>query len=199
MNRREFLKTGLEGIVLASTPLISSCEKNPVNLSSESQNILTLDDLYKDGITNYVNQKIFLKTKIEWVYCDGKIPEDPTPIEEIQNTICVPHPRVVFDNIDKYIERKKYLSNPGNFFIVSDKLIKIRDSSNKEQYSFNGNILSNNNKFYILEGALKYREWLNVTERDLNNPKFIEQSNNPIYWRQTFKFELVDIHELSKE
>lgn len=30
MNRREFLKRSLVGIVIGSIPLISSCEKNPV-------------------------------------------------------------------------------------------------------------------------------------------------------------------------
>jgi len=199
MNRRKFLETGLEGIVLISVPLISSCEKNPVNPGNESQNILTLDDLYKNNITNYINQKIFLKTKIEWGYGEDKI-EDPTiPIDEIQIGICGFPLRVVFDNIDKYVERKKYLRNPGNFHIVSDKLIKIRDSNDKEQYSFKDKILSNNNEFYILEGMLKYRETIKIIELDLlNNPTFIEQSNSPIYWSQTFKFELVNIHEISK-
>ena len=37
MNRREFLKKSLEGIIVSSIPLISSCEKNPVSPDLESR------------------------------------------------------------------------------------------------------------------------------------------------------------------
>ena len=36
MNRREFLKKGLVGVVLGSIPLISNCGKNPVNSNTGS-------------------------------------------------------------------------------------------------------------------------------------------------------------------
>lgn len=173
---------------------IDNTSKNPYNLPGLGQtNILTMDDLYTVGITNFVNKTIFLKTKVRWEYCSATIPEDPTPFEEIQKRICG-SPTVVFDNIDKYasFDRNRYL-NAENFAIVSDKLTKTKDSSGKEQFSFEGSALSNNGTEYVLEGILLYRDWLKVDENKLNNPIFIEQSNNPLYWSQTFEFRVATI------
>ena len=50
MNRREFLKKSLEGIVLGSIPLISSCGKNPV----DSEQDLDTNPIIKDSIEYYV-------------------------------------------------------------------------------------------------------------------------------------------------
>lgn len=175
-------------IIVITILLLGDCSNGvyqpPINF--------TLDDLYLAGITNYINQKILLSTKIKWEYCALSIPEDPTPEEEVRKRICGPHPTVVFDNINNYVKVEKY-STPGNFFIVSDGLVIIRDGYDGEQYSFNGDILSNNDNYYVLEGSLNYREWLKVTDELLLNPKFIAQSNNPIYWSQTFELHLENI------
>ena len=53
MNRREFLKKGLEGIVIASSiPLISGCKKNPAE--SEPDSILNINSIIKDNIEYYM-------------------------------------------------------------------------------------------------------------------------------------------------
>ena len=49
MNRREFLKKGLEGIIVG-IPLISSCGKNPLNSEPE----LNSNSIIKDNIEYYV-------------------------------------------------------------------------------------------------------------------------------------------------
>jgi len=59
MNRREFLKKSLEGIVIASVPLISSCSKNPVD--SEFGRIIPWESI--DGVNlgdtpDTVNKKL---------------------------------------------------------------------------------------------------------------------------------------------
>ena len=48
MNRREFLKKGLEGIVIASVLLISNCSKNPVDSESNKEDSL----IYISGSLN---------------------------------------------------------------------------------------------------------------------------------------------------
>ncbi len=45
MNRREFLKKGLEGVVIGSILLIYNCSKNPVNYNDNT--IRTVEDLAK--------------------------------------------------------------------------------------------------------------------------------------------------------
>ena len=43
MNRREFLKKGLEGIVVGSIPLISKCSKNPVESNLQENSMQKID------------------------------------------------------------------------------------------------------------------------------------------------------------
>ena len=59
MNRREFLKKGLEGIIISSVPLIYSCSKNPVE--SEFGRIIPWESI--DGVNlgdtpDTVNKKL---------------------------------------------------------------------------------------------------------------------------------------------
>ena len=67
MNRREFLKRSLEGIIIGSIPLISSCGKNPVESESELNN----NSIVKDNIEYYMqtNKKEYkLGENVEMLY-----------------------------------------------------------------------------------------------------------------------------------
>ena len=67
MNRREFLKKSLEGIIIGSIPLISSCGKNPVESESELNN----NSIVKDNIEYYMqtNKKEYkLGENVEMLY-----------------------------------------------------------------------------------------------------------------------------------
>ena len=50
MNRRDFLKKGLEGIIISSIPFISNCGKNPVKSESE----VNSNSIIKDNIEYYI-------------------------------------------------------------------------------------------------------------------------------------------------
>ena len=76
MNRREFLKRGLEGIVVGSIPFISNCSKNPVNSNINSNigdgvNIYFLED---DNLTFHdVKEQSLSDLKIKsepWISSD---------------------------------------------------------------------------------------------------------------------------------
>ena len=64
MNRREFLKKGLEGIIIGSIPLIS-CSKNPVNSEQYLNNSIIKDNNGERRIQ--YKSDIFIKNDIE--YC----------------------------------------------------------------------------------------------------------------------------------
>jgi len=73
MNRREFIKKSLEGIVIfcciCSIPLISGCKKNPVE--SEPESILNINSIIKDNIKYYVqtDKKIYsFGEEVEMMY-----------------------------------------------------------------------------------------------------------------------------------
>ena len=167
MNKALILSIFLIMVISACTNKQTTGGTNQPIASSEP---ITLQELYNNKITDYVGQKIFLKTKIEgW-----------------------PTPTVSFEN-----------NKRGNFFIVSDKMSSSSLTNaptedrpyilDEKYYTFEGENISVSNRYYILGGFIEYRDWLNVDEQKLNNPRFIEESNNVTYWSQKFEFNLVGI------
>ena len=60
MNRREFLKRGLEGIAIGSIPLIYNCSKNPVESEPEGRIIpgKSIDSVYLGDTIDTVEKKL---------------------------------------------------------------------------------------------------------------------------------------------
>ena len=65
MNRREFLKKSLEGIII-SIPFISGCGKNPVDSKYELEGVYIDKELVSDGIGNY--DGVASKTELDEIY-----------------------------------------------------------------------------------------------------------------------------------
>jgi len=100
MNRREFLKKGLEGIVI-SILFISCCGKNPVDSKYELEGVYIDKELVADGIGNYdgVASKTeldeidnYFKSNIEAWGLVGGFPEtylnkNEIPISEVINEL----------------------------------------------------------------------------------------------------------------
>ena len=72
-------------------------------------------------------------------------------------------------------------------------LVRVKDDQGLEAYAFQQAILSNNSKEYVMTVRLKLRPAFSKTH--LENPAFIKQSNNPVYWSQTFEIEIVALRE----
>jgi hypothetical protein len=177
--------------------LFSGCVKQ---FSEPPHNeILTMDDLYKEGAAGFVGEKILLKTKIAWRYQEcGSIPKvyiSPEECQERKRSISG-IPTVVFDNILLYANLNlPGLPNPGNFYMAPTILTKKRDVFGFEQYAFNDKILSNNSKPYVFEGVLTYLDSYAERGIDTTKPTFTKQSNNPRYWSQTFQFNITNVYE----
>lgn len=162
----------------------------------KSNNIITLYDMYTNKITNYVGKKIFLKTKLSIsdpqlivFNTEDKLYDQMTSkfIYDYQDKI----DRANFSITSPYLDKKEILfERKGN-----DPMMDTQTYFYKVFFFFRNKLLLIQNKYYILEGTLKYRDWLKVDDSNLNDPEFIEQSNNPIYWNQTFEFELDNIYE----
>jgi hypothetical protein len=142
---------------------------------------LTWEDIYKVGITTLVGKTIVVKSKLHWNtgwgYYDA-IPEI-NPAGKIQT---------LFEYPDSFNSKLIFRSDDrGDLFLVSNKIEKYTSFREKqEKYALDCEELSNGGCYYLIQGKLEYR--LKVDAEILNNPKFIAQSNNVVYWSQTFQF-----------
>ena len=171
---------------------IISCEKNeiktceiPCNQSDDiisCTEYLTWEEIYNEKIANLVGQTIVIKSKVYWNTEFGYYDEKPeiNPAGKI---------KLLFEKADSYISNQDlHGENRGDLFLISSKLEKFVCLSEKqEKYALNCKELSNGHSYYLIQGKIQYRDWLNVDDEDLTNPIFIAQSNDVAYWSQTFE------------
>jgi len=148
--------------------------------------IYTWEEIYSDSITTLVDKNIIVKSKVYWSNEAGWIPEIGPP--EIKPADGI---RLLFENANDYVNNPTfYFQDRGNLKLISKQIKKYIDFEVKEEkYSLNGKEISKNGDYYLFQGKIRYRSWLNVDEEKLANPNFITQSNNVTYWNQTFEFE----------
>ena len=117
MNRREFLKKSLEGIVIGSIPLISRCSKNPVDSDSFQSdyyyykkdgsklylkpNLSEYSVKFKDEITNDRKIEILLQNKLNFNLRD--LPDD-------LNLVSFTSSNIDYTNILKNIPEVEFVS-----------------------------------------------------------------------------------------
>lgn len=147
---------------------------------------LTWEDIFKDSIKTLVGKTIIVKSKVRWDTDFGWIDDGVKPEIAPAGSI-----KLVFENADSFISNPSFQGkNNGDLFLISNKIEKfVCYNQKKENYALNCEELSNGGSYYLIQGKINYRDWLNVTEANLSNPKFITQSNNVVYWSQTFEFE----------
>jgi hypothetical protein len=162
-----------------------------------NREIVTFEQLYWEGITNYVGETILIKTNLRY----------RNPQLTVRN-----------DKLFKYM-KSKFIANDGDrldrasFFLVGERLkkyeIDIRDPLDnpynsfdlkpysywfsKVLYFFDKKWLRLEGKEYLLEGRLQYRSWRKSTVR---STEAIRQANMPVYWSQTFEFVIDNIYEI---
>jgi hypothetical protein len=162
-------------LALATVAMAASAEK-PV--------VLTVADLFENKITQYVGKTFVLKTRLQWAYASVKVPEDPTPQEQLEQQagpLQVPLEGAPF-------EKQK---PPKPITVVGDKLQKVADKEGKQIYSIDGVAFDNHATEYVLNVRLKLRE--HFKPEMLENPAFVKQSNDPRYWAQTFQLEILGL------
>ena len=150
----------------------------------DDTNILVWEDIFSDSITTLVGQTITVKSKVYW-HTDFGCYRDTVPENNPAGPVTL-----LFEKANDFIDNHSlHKQNRGNMFLISDQIEKYIDCEEKqEKYALNCNELSNNGIYYLIQGKIKYRDWLGVDEEVLANPNFIIQSNNVVYWSQTFEF-----------
>lgn len=139
--------------------------------------------IYSNEITTLVGQSITLRSKLYWDEGFGGI--DSMPDFRFAGPI-----RLWFENADQFIENEQWHNERrGDMFLLFEDIEKISDPEAKaESYLLDGKALSKKEAYYHIQGRIRYRDWLNLDPETLNNPAFIKQSNNVVYWAQTFEF-----------
>lgn len=139
------------------------------------------EDIYNDSITTIVGQTIVIKSKVYWHTDFGSF--DFTPEINPAGDI-----KLLFENADSFISNpNSHGQERGNLFLISDQIEKyVNNNDKQEKYALNCEELSNDDFYYLIQGRIEYRNEPN--EDILNNPNFIIQSNNVVYWSQTFEF-----------
>lgn len=166
--------------------IIANCSDNSLN-SDEIPIIITLDEIQSQKITTFVDKELNLQTKIYW-YSSNWTWEGPS------DTTFAGSLKLKFENADQYIEEDRFKNQErGDLYIKSPFIEKRMDENLIEKYYYNEDSLSNLSTTYIFSGTIQYRDWLNVTEEYLQDSVFINQSNNVVYWSQTFVFHVEEI------
>ena len=176
--------------------LIISCEKKSEEIPCETKmpcdtfncfiddsNILVWEDIFSDSITTLVGQNIIVLSKVYWHTDFGYFDTIP------ENNPAGPV-KLLFEKANDFIVNPSFHNQErGNLLLISDQIEKYIDCEEKQKkYALNCKELSNSGIYYLIQGRIRYRDWLGVDVEDLANPNFIIQSNNVVYWSQTFEF-----------
>ena len=159
--------------------------------SAEQQSMLTLDDVFRMGITTVVDQDIVLRSKVTWYNTTRMLAPPAKPVSDFFDTLVAGPLTLNFESGDDYVDERFVGQERGNIVIVSDELSTAFDDV-VEEYYFRG-VLLDKDRVYLLHGQLRYRS----DSPPIDNPAFIEQSNSSTtYWSQTFTFQLKELFEL---
>lgn len=147
---------------------------------------MTLSALQTNGITRFVDKEFTLQAKVAWEYASVKIPENPTPMDQLRKKAS----QIVIALDELGIQDgKRYKGIQASGADLSRK----EDAQGQEVYAFQNVNLSNHDKSYMMTVRLKLRPAF--TKTHLENPAFIKQCNNPAYWSQTFEVEIVALRQ----
>jgi hypothetical protein len=152
--------------------------------------MFTMQDVYLNPITDIAGEVIALRTNVTWHEAH---PYDWHTMHTNEDTLLVLKLSVFWEEADEYIPPRYRNEERGNILIESSDIRKEFNEEGTQAYWFDDGKIAKSTT-YFLTGRFEYRDWLSPPP--LDNPKFIEQSNNPIYWSQTFEFQLIDLQEL---
>ena len=145
---------------------------------------ITLDEVYSQKITTFVGKEIILKHKIIWE-------SSQSSWNGLTDSTYVFNISINFEKGDNYLPEQFVGQKRGNILLESQNINKLFEG--KQQYYYFSSNRLDSSMVYLLRGKIEYRDWINVDSTKLNDSIFIEQSNNVVYWSQTFQFNLISI------
>lgn len=150
---------------------------------------MTFADLLHGGMTSYLGREVTIRTRVLWEHPTLKIPEDPTPEAQVRRKagpLLIPFSGPEFRDVN----------TPCQIRGTGAGLVQVPGADARMGYAFKGIPLSNGGKDYLLTVRLKLRARFKPVL--LENPVFVKQSNNPVYWGQTFEMEILGVRDASE-
>jgi len=145
--------------------------------------VMTPLDLRTNGIVTLIGRDIELKAVATWEYMTVKVPEDPTPMDEVAKK--AGPLRISFD-----VPGFEDVKGRKHFAAVGDAVKVVRGTDGREGYAI-GNVPLANGREYVLKARIRLRS--SFKAELLENPVFVKQCNNPQYWSQTFELEVLGV------
>jgi hypothetical protein len=188
-------RMGMKSIALCLVAILlvgSRCgsSEDAHSLAPDGPTLFTMLEIYQYPITDIVGERVALQTKVTWH--EGP-PYDWDTGYFNEDTLLVWNLSVLWEEADDYIPHRFQNEERGNILMESPDIRKEFDEDGIQAFYFDDVKLSKSTT-YVLTGRFGYRDWMSPPP--LDNPKFIEQSNNPVYWSQTFEFQCVDLQEM---
>ena len=162
-------------------------------LSPIDSDSMTMDDIYYFPITDVVGGQITLQENVTW-HLDPviRLLDDN---QSQSDTLIASWLSILYEEADEHMEDRFRDEERGNIFLVSPEIYTEFNDQAVEEYFFRDHKFDTS-LTYNLIGIIEYRDWLSPPP--LGNPDFINQSNNPAYWSQTFEFRLFDAVPLAR-
>jgi len=165
--------------VLVVVAALFGCEDALTNPGTPEP--VTVAALYHAPITTLVGQEVAVLAPVTW--------DNAPPVRTAADPDTLFASPLVLDlhEVTGLVDLQHPAS--ANIRVVSPDLDTTFDGLT-EVYRVGGHVLQRERK-YVLTGTFAYRDWLSPPP--LDNPAFLEQSNKPAYWSQTFEFKLLGV------
>jgi hypothetical protein len=177
------------GIILCVTALVSCSDHRTVNPPLRES--LSMLDVYHYPITDLVDEQVTISARLAWISSRS----DVLPVDAQNDTLYAMWLSVKFDGGEAYIPAQRQGEFRENIPIAGSPIKTAFNTNLVEEIYFNREKL-NQNRVYFLTGRITYRP--SISSPPVDDPRFIEQSNNPVYWSQTFEFQLENVEATSR-
>lgn len=150
---------------------------------------LTMQDIYEAPITSLVDDRLSMTGKLAWT--EYRVVDLWTGVAD--DTLRARRPVLVFENGDQYIEERFRGRGRPNITLISTEFTKQVIEVNGEpveHFRYGKRLIDRSAQYYLI-GVIQYRDYFDPPPID--NPVFIDQSNDPTYWSQTFEIQLMGL------
>lgn len=148
------------------------------------ETVLSPADIRKAGIISVLDQPIHMRATVRWEYSTVKIPEDPRTAEELAKQAGPLKIGLGTAGFEDIRESQRHVRGEGG------ALRKGHDAEGREIYVVDKTDLVNG-KEYVLSARIRLRA--GFKPEMLQNPAFVKQCENPVYWSQTFQVEILSV------
>ncbi len=177
----------LGAIMLACNPGAGNAYENShdqrteTGVETDTADAMGMYEIYAYPMHPLVDSTIVIHTKIGWRYykTGNWTGESATTYSTISNL------KIWFDADSLLPAEYHDPIEPEKIRITAETVESVLAGDSVRVFQYRDQKIDNR-AWYYLKGKFTYRGWMG--DVDTSDPQFIEETNNPIYWRQKLKF-----------